>query len=120
MIHTRFSPATNFFRAGRTKYRHFHETATTDTTPALWEADPVPPSFSAHFSNAGPTSILERSSTPLHFLSEAADNSQQVDPTTLTKISVMEEELAALRKQIANLVMMQETKPQGQCCSTVV
>ena len=107
-----------FFRAGRTKYAHLHDTGPIDTAPALWEANPETPSFSAHLSHMGPTSILERSSTPLH--SFINNNSQQLEPSTLNKISMMEEELAALRKQIADLVMMQETKPQGWCHLTVI
>ena len=107
-----------FFRAGRTKYAHLHDTGPIDTAPALWEMNPETPSFSAHLSHMGPTSILERSSTPLH--SFINNNSQQLEPSTLNKISMMEEELAALRKQIADLVMMQETKPQGWCHLTVI
>ena len=113
-----FSLLQTFFRAGRTKYAHLHDTGPIDTAPALWEVNPETPSFSAHLSHMGLTSILERSSTPLH--SFINNNSQQLEPSTLNKISMMEEELAALRKQIADLVMMQETKPQGWCHLTVI
>ena len=99
------------FRAGRTKYSHPHHTA-------AWEgldSDTDPPSFSAHPGTTRPSALLDCSSTPLHLLSGTADTSQSLDPGTLSKISVMEEELAALRKQIAQIIMTQETKSQGQC-----
>ncbi|KAL8625631.1 hypothetical protein ACOMHN_043906 [Nucella lapillus] len=99
-------------RAGRTKYADFNTTA--DTTPALWDptadfADGDTDSHTVHHSTANPVHPAERSSTPLDFLSGFGDSSQQVDPDTLQKISMMEEELATLRKQIADLVMLQDT-----------
>ncbi|KAK7495852.1 hypothetical protein BaRGS_00012842 [Batillaria attramentaria] len=65
--------------------------------------------------NTTAATAVERSSTPLHFLSGSlASTSQAPDPATLQKISMMEDELAALRKQIAALVLAQETAAKMQ------
>lgn len=105
-------------RAGRAKYAHFNDTGNS-LANSMWEASGLADDRNPqNFSLKGPSrdiGVSERSSTPLHFLSGLGDNSQQLDPSALCKISAMEGELAALRKQIADLVTLQETKALGLC-----